>query len=175
MRVLLLSFALCLCLPSLASSADFAGTRARLESFNADGEHSFGHRLLLWIPNRVFDVLDIVRMRVRVGPGFSASVRATELADVALGGHATVFAGLPGPRNGPQIPWPVGLETYAGLEVSIADIGSEDDRHGPQYGPLEVGAGVQLLLLGLDLGVDPFDALDLLAGIGFLDPKGDDF
>jgi hypothetical protein len=167
---------LCLALPSIASAKDSPpATRARLETFAPTDQHTFGHRLLLWIPNRVFDVFDIVRLRVRAGPGFSASVRATELADVALGGHATLFAGLPGPRNSPQIPLPVGFENYAGLEVSVVDVGSEDDRHGPQYGPLEVGVGAQILLLGLDIGVDPFDALDLLAGIVFLDPKGDDF
>ena len=65
--------------------------------------------------------------------------------------------------------------TYAGLEVSVAEVGSEDDLHGPRYAPLEVGLGAQLVLVGLDAGVDPFDALDLVAGIVFLDPKGDDF
>jgi hypothetical protein len=165
-----------LAVPFLASPADFTLTRARFESFAPDSSsHGFGHRLLLWIPNRLFDVLDVVRLRVRAGPGISASVRATEAADVALGGHATVFAGLPGPRGVRRIPWPVGLETYAGLEVSLADLGTEDDRHGPRYAPLEAGLGAQLGLVGLDVGVDPFDAVDLVAGILFLDPRGDDF
>lgn len=167
---------LCLALPMAASASDDSVVaQPRAETFSATKPHGFGHRLLFWIPNRVFDVLDVVRLRVRVGPGISASVRATEVADVALGGHATLFAGLPGPRNSPQIAWPLGFETYAGIEVSVLDVGSEDDRTGPQYGPLEVGAGVQLLLVGLDAGVDPFDALDLVAGIVMLDPKGDDF
>ena len=170
----LLAVALCLSLPSLASSNDSAPTDAAPEASEPASSHGFGHRLLLWIPNRVFDVLDVVRLRVRVGPGFSLSVRATEVADVVLGGHATVFVGLPGPRNSPRIALPFGLETYAGIEVSVVDAGSEEDRHGPQYGPLEIGAGAQLLLVGLDVGVEPFDALDLLAGIVFLDPKGDD-
>jgi hypothetical protein len=61
----------------------------------------------------VFDVLDLVRLRVRVGPGISAGVRVTEIADVTIGAHATVFVGLHGPRGEPQIPWPIGLETLA--------------------------------------------------------------
>ncbi len=168
---------LCVALPIPAASSDSpAKPAARLETLSVSRQPpSLGHRLLLWVPNRVFDVLDVVRLRVRVGPGFSACVRATEAADAALGGHATIYAGLPGPRNSPQIPWPAGLETSAGLELSVVEVGSEEDRHGPQYGPLEVGAGAQVLLLGLDAGIDPFDALDLLAGILFLDPKGDDF
>jgi hypothetical protein len=169
--------ALCLMLPTAASAANASlPARPHAESFAAESPgKSFGHRLLLWIPNRVFDVLDVVRLRVRVGPGFSASVRATELADAALGGHAALFAGLPGPRSAPSIAWPLGLESYAGLELSVIEVGSEEDPHGPQYGPLEVGAGAHLLLVGLDLGVDPYDALDLVAGILLLDPKGDDF
>ena len=136
---------------------------------------SFGHRLLFYIPNRVFDVLDLVRLRVRVGPGLSASVRATELADVTIGAHATVFAGLHGPRSQPEIPWPIGLETLATVEVSVAEAGSDEGRFGPQYGPLEVGAGFQAGIIGLDIGVEPYDAFDLVLGLLTLDPKGDDF
>jgi hypothetical protein len=124
----------------------------------------------------VFDLLDIVRLRVRAGPGMTLSLRATELADLSLGGHAAVYAGLHGPRSFPQIPWPVGLETYAGAEVSVLSAGSDDDgRHSPQYGPLEIGLGTQLAILGFDIGIEPYDALDFVLGILTLDPKGDDF
>jgi hypothetical protein len=59
--------------------------------------------------------------------------------------------------------------------VSVADPGSDQTKHGPQYGPLETGLGFQAGIVGLDIGVEPYDALDLLAGIILLDPKGDDF
>ena len=137
--------------------------------------HGVGHRLLFWIPNRIFDVLDLVRLRVRVGPGISVGVRATEIADVTIGAHATIWAGLHGPRSQPEIPWPLGVETLATVEVSVLEAGSDDGRFGPQYGPLEIGFGTQLAIIGFDLGVEPYDALDLLAGIFLLDPKGDDF
>src|SRR5262245_39031928 len=42
-------------------------------------EYSFGHKLLWYIPNRISDVLDIVRARVRVGPGLEVGARVTEL------------------------------------------------------------------------------------------------
>ncbi len=174
-----IALALCLSLPTAAAaqSAEPAGAAAGQAQAAAPAPEpkGLGHRLLFWLPNRVFDVLDLVRLRVRAGPGFTVGVRATELADVMLGSHATVFVGLRGPRSSPRIPWPVGLETYAGLEVSVADAGTEDDEHGPQYGPLEIGAGVQLVIVGVDVGVEPFDALDLVLGILTLDPKGDDF
>jgi hypothetical protein len=168
---------LCLALVPGSALASHAAPAAkpRAESFAATHESGLGSKLLLWIPNRVLDLFDIVRLRVRVGPGISVSARATEVADVAVGTHLTVFAGLPGPRGGRRVSLPVGLETYAGLEVSVLEAGSEDEGTGPRYGPTEIGAGAQVLLVGLDVGVEPYDALDFLAGILFLDPRGDDF
>jgi hypothetical protein len=141
----------------------------------AKESHGFGHRLLFWIPNRIFDVFDIVRLRVRVGPGIAASVRATELADVTVGAYGTLYAGIHGPRAFPQVPWPIGLETLATAEVSVAQAGNDEGRWGPQYGPAEVGLGFQAGIIGLDVGVEPFDVLDFAAGIFTFDPKGDDF
>jgi len=175
-RVLVL--ALCLALPGFASAEEAATPPAEAPKAAEPAKkesHGVGHRLLFWIPNRVFDVLDLVRLRVRVGPGISASVRATEIVDVNIGAHATIWAGLHGPRSEPEIPWPLGVETLATVEVSAAEAGSDEGRFGPQYGPLEVGAGAQLAIIGLDIGVEPYDALDLLAGIFLFDPKGDDF
>jgi hypothetical protein len=132
------------------------------------------HPFLMYIPNRIFDVLDIVRLRARVGPGFALSARATEFVDATLGGYTSVFAGLRGPRNEPRIPWPVGIENYAGVEVSV--VGQRDeDRFSPHYGRLEVGAGLHLILVGLDIGVDPGEVIDLAAGLLTLDTRGDDY
>lgn len=177
LRRITLALAFCLALPlaSSAQTAEPAPTTATPEATSGSEPKSLGHRLVFWLPNRVFDVLDLVRLRVRLGPGFTIGVRATELVDVNLGSHATVWAGLHGPRSTPQIPWPLGLETFAGMEVSVADVGTDEDKHGPQYGPLEIGLGTQLVIVGFDLGVEPYDALDLVLGILTLDPKGDDF
>lgn len=168
---------LCLALGGVAPAEETAPPAEATKAAEpaAKEPHSVGHRLLLWIPNRVFDVLDLVRLRFRVGPGISASVRATEIADVTIGAHATIWAGLHGPRARPEIPWPLGVETLATVEVSVAEAGSDEGRFGPQYGPLEVGLGTQLAIIGFDIGVEPYDAFDLLAGIFLFDPKGDDF
>ncbi len=129
--------------------------------------------VLLYIPNRIFDVLDVVRLRVRVGPGFALGARATEFADVFLGAYTSVFVGIPGPRGEPEINWPFGIESRAGAEVSLADV-STGAGTAPDYGWLECGRGGQLLILGLDVGVDPWEAVDLLCGIVTFDPEGDD-
>src|SRR5512136_3407887 len=69
---------------------------------------SFGHRLLFYIPNRIFDVFDLVRARVRVGPGLAVDARVTKYGDLYAGGYSTLFVGIHGPRTKPRIPWPIG-------------------------------------------------------------------
>lgn len=140
----------------------------------ADGGHGIGHTLLFYIPNRVFDVFDIVRARVRVGPGIAVGVRATDVADVFLGSYASVWAGIPGPRGEAGIPWPFGVETKSGLEASVADATVEGGV-GPGYGPLEFGLGLQALIVGVDVGVDPLELLDLPLGLLTIDIGDDDY
>jgi hypothetical protein len=137
-----------------------------------EGHHpSAGHVALWYIPNRIFDVLDIVRARLRLGPGLAFGARATELADIYLGTYGTVWAGLPGPRESRTINWPFGLESKTGAELSIADASVEG---GVNYGFLEVGLGGQLLIIGADVGVDVWEALDFVTGLVCIDLVEDD-
>jgi hypothetical protein len=133
------------------------------------------HPVLMYIPNRIFDILDLVRLRVRVGPGLTVQARATDAVDVVLGAHATIFAGLPGPRGRPRINLPLGVETFAGAEASVVGNKTEEGWSKPYYGHLEVGAGFQAAILGLDLGIDPLEIFDFAAGIVFLDLLDDDY
>jgi hypothetical protein len=130
--------------------------------------------IVCYIPNRVFDLMDIVRLRVRVGPGISAGVRCTRPLSAFVGLHSTVFVGLPGPR-GPKrinrIPLPFGLDLRAGAQVSLADASSGT----PYYDPLEVGFEVQPLLVGVNVGVGVFEIFDFLTGLVFIDLQDDDF
>jgi len=141
-----------------------------------EGRESHGvlWHLAFYIPNRIFDVFDIVRARVRLGPGIAVDVRATEAADVFLGTYASIWVGIHGPRGEPSIPWPFGLETLTGAEISVAEA-SVSGGAGPHYGAVEFGAGFQLLLFGVDIGVDPLEVLDLVTGLVFIDLTGDDY
>lgn len=144
------------------------------ETVEEDDGHGVGHALLLYLPNRIFDVFDIVRARVRIGPGFGVQVRATQVASVVLAAYSTVFVGLHGHRGEPSIPWPVGLEILAGAEVSV--VGADADAGmGPNYGPVEIGLGLHAALVGFDVGVEPLEILDLVTGFLFIDLVGDDY
>ena len=89
-------------------------------------------------------------------------------------GLALGIAGLPGPRGRVLPRLPAGLESRTGVEVSAVDATLEG-LQGPDYGQYEIGAGVQLTVVGLDVGVEPFEFLDFLAGWVLRDPAQDDF
>jgi hypothetical protein len=134
---------------------------------------SIAHQLILWAPNRVLDVFDIVRVRLRAGFGFGLGVRATKYLDAYAGSYTTVYAGLPGPRCRRIPKSPVGLESYNGAKASVIDL-TVDGGIGPGYSPTEFGGGFQLILLGIDIGVDPFEIIDFAGGIILWDPRKDD-
>ena len=140
---------------------------------SADEDRSLIVGALLYLPNRVFDILDIFRLRVRVGPGLAANARVTSVAAAFVGTYATVYAGLPGPRHFPTIPLPVGLESHNGATVSVLDA-TVDGGIGPDYGVSEIGAGFQLAIIGVDFGFDPLELADFALGILTLDPQADD-
>lgn len=144
-----------------------------VEVVEIEKKKSFGHKLLFYLPNRVFDVFDIVRARLRVGPGLAVDARVTKYGDVFAGGYSSFFVGIHGPRTEPRIPWPLGIESRVGVSVTaVADLTA---KAGTTYGYGEVGAGFQALFFGVDVGVDPVEALDLVLGFLFIDLTGDDY
>ncbi len=173
--------------PVSSPAASSAGDSEALEKLKAMGYiemdddvvieetegHGWVHKTLLYIPNRIFDVFDVVRARVRIGPGMGVSVRATDYVDVNLGGYAAMYVGLPGPRGEPRISLPIGAETWAGAEISVLEA-STGDALGPDYGTYEFGAGFHAAFIGFDFGLDPTEIVDLLLGIALFDPNGDD-
>jgi hypothetical protein len=158
---------------SIAAEARAAPVAPARAAVCADDEDDGGaaSTLLLYLPNRIFDLLDVVRARVRVGPGLGVTARATELADVKLGGWTSIYAGLHGPRGEAAIPWPVGFDAYAGAGVSFVEVESNDTH----YGAGEFGLGLHLALSGVDLGVDPLELADFLTGLLTVDLMDDDY
>lgn len=147
---------------------------AILEDDAEDEGDGLLYGVLVYLPNRILDVFDIVRARARIGPGFAIGARATEAADVFVGTYASVYVGLPGPR-GRVIPrLPAGLESKSGIEISAADVTLEAGL-GPDYGLAECGFGFQLGIIGVDIGVDPWEILDLVVGLVTIDIADDDF
>lgn len=137
------------------------------------GRREPGHVILMYLPNRIMDVLDIVRLNARVGPGFGVGARATTVLDVFLGSYLGIYVGLPGPRQKPVPPMPVGFVSHSGVEISTGEAKIEGGE-GPDYSPTEFGADVHLLLVGLDVAVDPVEVIDFVTGLFALEVRKDD-
>jgi hypothetical protein len=128
--------------------------------------------VLAYLPNRLFDLTDIVRLQVRAGPGWAVSARATGGLPFFLGGYKATWIGLPGPRGRASVPLPVGLASQTGFSFGPAVAGGSNVPH---YGVGEFGAGVQLYMLGFDAGFDVVELADFFAGIAGVDFAHDDF
>ena len=140
-------------------------------SFPPQAQAGVFTNILLYLPNRICDILDIARLRLRVGPGFSVGARATKPLTVFFGPHMTVWAGLHGPRGKPRLPLPFGFESRAGAQVSVVDLA----KSGAYYGPLEIGLEFQLLIIGPNVGIAPYELIDCLLGFFMIDIQKDDF
>ena len=148
---------------------------AVIETEQADQEDSPSilYQVLMYLPNRVLDFVDIVRLRARVGPGVAVGVRATKIAQAYAGSYASVYVGLPGPRQRQTPRSPIGLESYNGAAVSVADA-TVSGGIGPDYSPTEFGVSIHPLIFGLDFGIDPVEIADLVTGFFFIDLRDDD-
>jgi hypothetical protein len=127
-----------------------------------------------YVPNRVFDALDLVRLRARVGPGRGATLRAGDRLEMLRGDYRTVFAGLPGPRRDRLPRLPVGLDVRHPYDPDAPDR-TPRGWGDPGYGRGELTAGFQLGFLGLELGVDVRQIFDFGFGLIGLDPSDDDW
>ena len=129
--------------------------------------------MLWYVPNRLLDMADMFRLRLRAGPGLAANLRLTDFANFYAGRYHTAFIGLPGPRMQPQPRLPVGLEQERGIIVMGVDA-TDDLTHSPDYSSSEFVCGGQFLILGIEAGFDPVEIGDFLSGLILLDPRGDD-
>ena len=137
-------------------------------------EHTVLHRILWYVPNRLLDVADIARARIRVGPGVALNAHVTKVVQAGLGSYMSLYAGLPGPRQQRSPRLPIGVEAYSGGALSVAEA-SFETGYEPEYSPTEVGAGIHFILLGIDVGVDPLEIIDLVTGIVGVDIGKDDY
>ena len=131
-------------------------------------------RILWYAPNRVLDLLDIFRLRLRIGPGLAANFRITDFGAFYVGSYQSVYVGLPGPRHPHVLRPPVGLESLRGIVMAGVDA-TDDTPHGPEYGAAEIDVGLHLLLVGGEAGVDAVEIGDFLGGWIGMDPMEDDF
>jgi hypothetical protein len=67
------------------------------------------------------------------------------------------------------------VDNYQGVKLSVADRSTAEDPYSPRYTATEIGAGAQVLFVGADIGIDPFEIVDLVTGFLFIDLRNDDY
>ncbi len=136
-------------------------------------KHSLGHKLLLYIPNRVLDVFDCVRARLRVGPGWAMGMRATDRVSFFGGDYRSIYVGLPGPRAPKKFKSPVGYEGLKGIIFMGVDA-TDVTCHPPEYSVSELEGSIHVLIAGADVGFDFWELADFFTGLVLIDLRKDD-
>ncbi len=127
----------------------------------------FWSDVLLYIPNRVLDLIDIFRVDVGFGPSVGAVVRVTEYGQ--LGYRQMMPASVRVGDLGRRLPVMVEKSSEFGIGPVYAD---SPDR---PVCPGEVGLGGDVLVAGAYAGVCIDEVADFLAGLVLIDLKGDDY
>ena len=158
-------------------------------------QESWKDRLILYVPNRLVDLADIFDLSVGFGPKVKAKVWATRYMafGAGIGTSAKIIKGYNrqygfGLESGENISFAMfsaddtkmyettrGVQKYFIYDFGIPSI--DDKVYNFWRGPRDIfSIGVELAL-GVDgkAELHPFEIVDFLAGIFFLDPKGDDF
>jgi hypothetical protein len=123
-------------------------------------------KVLLWVPNRILDFIDIFRVDVGAGLGTGAVIRLTKYvqAGVRLQTPGMLRVGAFGREA------PVRFELES--EIGVSPIFEQSDSRNLCKGITAVG--VDAILLGAHLGFCPEEVVDFLGGIITLDMMDDD-
>ena len=122
--------------------------------------------VLLYIPNRVLDLIDVFRIDVGVGASVGGVVRVTEYAQA--GYRQMMPVSLRVGDFGRQFPVLVESSTEIGVSPAFKQSADRD------VCKAELGLGLDILLLGGYGGICLDELADFVGGIFLVDFKGDD-
>jgi len=158
-------------------------------------ERTTGEKVLLYVPDRLVDLLDCVTFEFNFGPGIYLNYHATRAVQLGGGGRAVVGFGTYGARSiigvrghseASTSVLMLGGEAQAGALASLAGIATGTHVLAGVHSPSnpyyqtyadywEVGAATSLLYFGADWGVHPLQVGDFFAGFAMVDFLRDDW
>ena len=163
-------------------------------AFRPPIDRSIGARILLYLPDRVLDLLDVASLEMRFGLGGGAEVHATRAGQLglegaysgslgwfdhrALGGRYQVFTGAAiGPLASRYLL--IGGASTAGLQLVNAHSSGIDTPYQPLYQEFRdywaVGASAMVISYGAAADIHPVEVADFVAGFVGVDFLRDDF
>ena len=156
---------------SLGGCGSISSPSPLVEVEDVVGEPPVILQVVMWIPNRILDALDIVRFGVGAGPGMGVDVRATRLAQVSAMSGMAIGLGWQGHWNSPVM-----TDTRMFLAAGPVTLGSTslNPVFGWQRTDWEIRAEVHAAIVLAEAAVDLYQVFDFMVGILFFDPGEDD-
>ena len=157
-------------------------------------DSSFLYRLIVYVPDRVFDLLDLVTLDVHVGLGAYANLHLTRAAQAGAGLRTKIGAGLHDQRSiglANEAEFGVaalalGTQSFSGASVGLPGglaVGADsmagmhwpsDDLYQTYRDYWALGASVTAGLVGLEFDFHPMQIFDFIGGFLFIDFARDD-
>ena len=136
------------------------------ETQSSSNRQPWWAQILLWVPNRVLDLIDVVKLDVGAGMSFGAVARITKFGQFGYRSLSplSVRVGL----FGRKLPVLVEHSSEFGIGPGFLQSSERTVCKG------EIGAGADLFIVGAYGGICVDELLDFVAGIFFLDVSGDD-
>jgi hypothetical protein len=153
-----------------------------------------GLKVLLYLPDRILDILDLVSFDVHLGPGLYANVHATRAVQVGAGGRAVGgigwhdhrSLGFMGQGESGLTFFGAGAQVYSGALVGTSGVFAVNNTllgwHRPSsmfYQRMRdywaVGLSLSAILVGADVDFHPIEFADMILGFGTIDILRDDF
>ncbi len=127
---------------------------------------SIFEKTVLYLPNRLLDLIDIVKADVGIGPSYGAVLRLTKYAQMGYRDFDSwsLRIGLHGRRS------PIFLETVPESGF-ITNYRGSVHRRPDEF---ELGAGADVGIAGAYISIAPEQIIDLFGGIFGYDPLDDD-
>lgn len=122
--------------------------------------------VLLWVPNRFLDLIDVFRLDVGAGVSYGAVARISKYGQVGYRDMAPLSVRIG--NFGREVPFMIERSSELGIGPAYLD---SKDR---EVCPGEIGIGADIVLVGAYGGICAEELLDFLAGVFFLDVMGDD-
>lgn len=157
-------------------------------------ERSSTVRVLLYLPDRLLDLADLVSIDLHLGFGLYANLHATRALQAGVGArgitgigwHERRSLGIREQQESSFVLAAVGAEASSGVLTGTSGIVSWSETVAGLQAPSHslyqeardywaVGAGLTLIFLGADLDFHPVQAADFVAGVATTDFLGDDF
>ena len=123
--------------------------------------------IVMYIPNRVIDVFDMVRFGVDVGPGIGLDGQATDALQARAIAQTSVGAGFQSFRHTP-------IQTGVQSALGVGPVSSDAQVGGWYRSATDFRLGAHAAIVGAHAAVDPVEIADLVLGFLLIDIRDDD-